>query len=308
MTKSIRLLNVDYIVTSSDKTIDLNNLEVTPLHSFAADGHSTTASIMIAAGGATPQNAYQLKSFDDGSYKYQGSLHTQHEAAQGASNGTDLMIIGYHYSNYYDKSSKMQIAEGSTTSDWGNAGVSGSNRACASNSDYCMASGGQNPTTLSQTDLKTFSSNAAAVRRNNISYARSNQSAASNGQIMLVAGGGVYDKITFDDTGTSAVSYGSLSHGSAGMGATSNGYIMLTCGYSSTASSCEKKSFDSNADTTVAPFSMVNAHGDISATSNGDEIMTIGNQSEKKLWSDDSNFSQWGVLAYSYSNGAEGSA
>lgn len=306
MPKSIRLTNVDYIITSDNKTIDLNNIGIASLHPLAADGHSSTASIMIVAGGST-QTSYQLKSFADSSYKYQSTLHTQHEGAQGASNGTELMIIGYHYSSYYDKSSKMQIAEGSTTSDWGNAGVSGSNRACASNPDYCMASGGQNPNAITHTHLKTFSSNAAAVRRNDLASGKANQSAASNGDIMLVAGLGVYDKVTFADTGTSAVSYGSLSHNHTGMGATSNGDYMLTCGYGIQAS-CEKKSFDSNANTSVAPFSMVNAGSQISATSNGEEVMTIGAQNEKKLWSDDSNFFQWGDLFYSHSNGAEGSA
>jgi hypothetical protein len=199
MAKSIRLLNVDYIVTSSDKIIDLNDI-LGNTNSWVIDGAAKSATMALSVGGYTSNglNTSVISSFnfaDNSQNNSWGSTTIGIHAHSGSSSGTQWMhCIGMNRHSgspqWYTNIVVGNFSSGGNAANVGSMTAHGYGGAALSDgTDHYNVGGNHGHTN---------------VVHNHI------------------------ERIPYSSTSTSAASIGSLSEKKANMGATcdhDNGYI-----------------------------------------------------------------------------------
>ena len=125
MSKPIRLLNIDQIVTSSGKTIDLNAEGFTNI-SKNADGHSPSASDHYTFGGwgssaegSSAKISYSSGANHDGWATDAAASSTGHVYSSGASSGDSFLRLGGYSGSYnISQTNKYSLTTSGTSQGW----------------------------------------------------------------------------------------------------------------------------------------------------------------------------------------------
>jgi hypothetical protein len=169
---------------------------------YTVDGHSTSASHLMIAGGQTVEyysilDNVELKQFSSSADGVDhGDLASSTYAASGASDGTQLLVAGGGGS-----SALIQLKQFSSSAAgivYGALTVGRIYSAGASDGSQAMIAGGgsSNPTNI--IDMKQFSSSANAVDHGDLSEARYSLASASDGSQAMFGGGDAVGSTAID--------------------------------------------------------------------------------------------------------------
>ena len=267
MPKSIRLTNVDYIVTSDNKTIDLNNLYSS---SLLADGHSADVSMAFFSYGEGG-SIWQKRSFTDstatavgfGAYS-QDRIHVG-----GCSSGSKAMIAGGQTSTTVNTTDILNYSD-ETSSQWGSLDMSPTARAqgAAANTSLAMFAGGDwwsgGSVWYNQVKVHSFETNATASDYGTLGTPNG-PAGASDGTYAYFMGGGNGVSVEVRKFGDSSYSvpHGSMLGSNGNPVAGSNGKEAM---FQSMTHGVQRMSFASN--TTSTPHSSLShdVHGAAAAS------------------------------------------
>ena len=263
MSKTITLYNVDKIVSSAGTEVEIDNMSAGGSASAAglaltrsedsqnidyafneggntheADGHSSTATHAMFAGGDNPSDfsANELRSFTDQSENTvsYGAMTIARNSHSSASNGSSKLIMGGNSSNSLSGCEIKSFADSSNFVSHGNLSNTISAAAASSDGAKAMISGGSADAT--NVEFKNFSDNSYNVSHGVLASGIYSHNAVSDGTTNMNMGG-------YDGSGTwgnssliskkqfassaDSVSSGDLAVNKRNGGAGSNGTIAL---------------------------------------------------------------------------------
>ena len=291
-----------------------------------ADGHSTSASVLMMAGGhdgglTNVIDQKQFASKADGT-SYDGTSHGVLDVGrynlQGASDGSQMMSLGGWGSSASNVCCLTSFASNSTSSDHGDLMSPAESSSTCSNSTQVLVAGGWNHGNLAQIQMKTFASSAISVNAQILTQQKRGSKGTSDGTVALIMGGWANNAVSNVDhkafeTEEDATAWAAMTSGRAWGMASSNGTIAMYCGgyTGSDEDDCYQLLFADQS--TCVDHGLINfnrqqaGHG-----SDGDQMLIAGGSSTlntccMKQFDDNATAEAWGTIYLGRRNPASGS-